>query len=88
MQAIPLYQSVIAPGRVVKLDDGRIGIVDCVRPSPCCEACGSKQDIDRAYVVGIEKEFAAWVLITEVVRVYGVLEPAAVSASFAPAPIA
>lgn len=85
---IPLYQPYIAPGRVVKLDDGRIGIVDCVRPSPCCEACGSMQQIDRAYVVGVEKEFAAWVLFTEVVRVYGVLEPAAVSASKTPAPIA
>lgn len=87
MQAIPLYQPYITPGRVVKLDDGRIGIVDTVRPSPCCEACGSTQQIDRAYVVGIEREFAAWVLFTEIVRVYRVLEGVATSAAEA-APVA
>lgn len=58
----------IAAGRVVKLDDGRIGIIDCIKPSPMA----NEQGIDRAYVVGVEKEFAAWVLFEQIVKVYGV----------------
>lgn len=65
---IPFTQPVVAPGRAVKLKDGRIGLIDSVQPSPMAgETC------DRAYVVGIGKEFAAWVTFEEIEKVYGVV---------------
>lgn len=61
---IDIVPPVIAPGRVVLLVDGRIGIIDSVRQP--------QGDYERAYVLGVNKEFAVWVLIGEVKHVYGV----------------
>lgn len=65
---IPLTQPVVAPGRAVKLKDGRIGLVDTVR-----ETWQDGEVAERAYVVGIGKEFADWVKVTEIGTVYGVV---------------
>ncbi len=77
---IPLTPPVIAPGRAVKLCDGRIGLIDSVAPSPMAgEGC------ERVYVVGIGKEFADWVTIDEIATVYGVVVTAVLAAA-APRP--
>lgn len=70
-------QQQIAAGRPVKLADGRIGIVDSVQPSPMAGEQGSA----RAYVVGIAKEFAAWVTREQIVQVYGVVQQSATAAT-------
>ena len=65
---IDLFPRIIAPGRVVLLTDGRIGIIDVVCPSPCCDSNG----VERAYVIGAQNEFADWVLFGEIAHIYGV----------------
>lgn len=72
----------VAPGNVVKLDDGRIGIVDTMRQSPMVGPDGKPEQIDRAYVVGIEKEFADWVVLNEISTVYGQAAKASCTATF------
>jgi hypothetical protein len=81
-QSVPLTPPVIAPGRVVKLDDGRIGIVEYAWESPYC----GKPQVERAYVVGIEKEFAVWASREQIVRVYGVPDGVASVAAEAATP--
>jgi hypothetical protein len=76
--SIPLTPPVIAPGRVVRLDDGRIGLVEFAWEHPYCTGEA------RCFVVGVEREFADWVTREQIVRVYGVVT----SASVMPAPIA
>jgi hypothetical protein len=65
----------------VLLDDKRIGMVDAVAPSPIVGPDGKSELIDRAYVVGIRKEFADWVVLNEIAQVYGVAESAAIIAA-------
>ena len=60
----------IAPRKVVKLDDGRIGVVNCIEPSPMI-VNGKREDIDRAYVVGLSNEFADWVVLNQIAKVLG-----------------
>lgn len=81
--AITLYQPHIVPGNVVLMDDGRVGVVDTIAPSPMIGPDGKPERIDRAYVVGMRKEFADWVVLNQIVHVYKV----ATSAS-KPAPVA
>lgn len=73
----------MAAGRAVKLHDGRIGLIETVATN---EIGGVTAE--RGYVVGVAKEFAAWVTQGEIAVVYGLVEKAAVSASRTPAPIA
>lgn len=68
-------------GRVVQLDDERIGVVDCIRQSPMVGPDGKPEQIDRAYVVGLKGEFAAWVVLNEIAHIYGVAESAAITAA-------
>jgi len=78
--AIPLTPPVIAPGNVVKLDDGRIGIVEYAWSHPYCTGP------ERCYVVGIEQEFADWVTREQIARVYGVVDGVASVAAEAATP--
>lgn len=80
---IPLEQPAVASGKVVKLDDGRIGVVDCVRPSPMLGANGKPEQIDRAYVIGASNEFADWVVLNQIVKVYGAASAAVATATLA-----
>jgi hypothetical protein len=52
---------------------GRIGIVDCVPQSPMIGANGKPEQIDRAYLAGIENVFADWVVLNQIVTVYEIL---------------
>lgn len=74
--------SVITEGKVVKLEDGRIGIVNCVRQSPII-VNGKPEEIDRAYVIGVSNEFADWVVLNQIVKVYGTASAAVVTATLA-----
>lgn len=81
--AIVLYQPHIAPGNVVLMDDGRIGVVDTVAPSPMIGPDGRPERIDRAYVVGMHKEFADWVVLNQIVHIYKVATSASKAAPVA-----
>lgn len=74
-------QPILASGSVVWLDDDRVGVVDCIRQSPIVGPDGKPEQIDRAYVVGMKGEFAAWVVLNEIAHVYGVAESAAIAAA-------
>lgn len=71
---IVLYQPAIQSGSMVKLADGRIGLLDAVTPSPM--PAEKSLGIQRFYVIGIEKEYAAWVLREEIKTVFGIVEAA------------
>jgi len=66
---IDIFPREIAPGRVVLLEDGRIGIIDYVWQSPYY----GESQVDRAYVVGMNQEFADWVLPAQIAHIYGVV---------------
>lgn len=71
----------IVPGKVVKLDDGRVGIVDCIQQSPII-VNGKPEKIDRAYIIGASNEFADWVVLNQIAHVYGEAVKAACTATF------
>jgi hypothetical protein len=58
-----------AAGRMVKLHDGRIGLIDTVETNTLGGVTAR-----RAYIVGVEKEFGAWVTRFEIARYYGVVD--------------
>lgn len=63
-------------GRVVKLRDGRIGMIRHVETNSLGGVSAR-----RAYVVGIEKEFGVWVTRFEIATFYGVVDGVATSAT-------
>jgi hypothetical protein len=65
----------MAAGRAVRLHDRRIGVIDSVRVNTL-----GGITTQRAYVVGVAKEFAVWVTRDEIARFYGVVEGVATSA--------
>jgi hypothetical protein len=54
------------------LDDGRNGIDDTVRSSPVVGRDGKPEQINQAYVLGIGREFADWVVLNSIARGYRV----------------
>lgn len=72
----------IAPGNVVKLDDGRVGVVDTIAPSHYIGSDGKPECIDRAYVVGVSGEYADWIVLNQIDTVYGQAAKAACTATF------
>jgi hypothetical protein len=62
---IELYPGQLSVGKVVRLEDGRTGTIDCIRQSPMACEVGLK----RYFVVGTG--FQDWYLPVQIVWVYG-----------------
>lgn len=65
MNAPAIFRRTARVGQIVTLADGRVGTVDTISPSPMANEAGAS----RAYVIGLNGEFAAWELLNTLTAV-------------------